>query len=66
MAATARQCAIPLPPNNVDMCFWCLHIGFANPGNQFGAVITSFINISQSYGEKNKCRARKTTHRSPV
>ena len=52
MAATARQCAIPLLPNNVDMCFWCLHIGFAHPGNQFRAVIASFINISQSYGEK--------------
>ena len=35
------------------MCFWCLHIGFSHPGNQFGAVITSIINISQSYGEKN-------------
>ena len=52
MAATARQCAITLLPNNVDMCFWCLHIGFSHPGNQFRAVITSIINISQSYGGK--------------
>ena len=52
MAATARQCVTTLPPNNVEMCFWCLHIGFSYPGNQFGAVITSIINISQSYGEK--------------
>ena len=34
------------------MCFWCLHIGFSHPGNQFRAVITSIINISQSYGKK--------------
>ena len=52
MAATARQCAITWLPNNVEMCFWCLHIGFSHPGNQFKAVITSIINISQSYGEK--------------
>ena len=50
MAATAKHCAISLLPNNVEMCFWCLHIGFSHPGNQFGAVITSIINISQSYG----------------
>ena len=50
MAATARQCAITLLQNNVEMCFWCLHIGFSHPGNQFRAVITSIINISQSYG----------------
>ena len=30
--------------------FWCLHIGFSHPGSQFRAVITSIINISQSYG----------------
>ena len=41
-----------LLPNNVEMCFWCLHIGFSHPGDQFRAVITSIINISQSYGEK--------------
>ena len=52
MAATAGQCAITLLPNNVEMCFCCLHIGFSHPGNQFRAVITSIINISQSYGEK--------------
>ena len=52
MAATARQCTITLLPNNVEMCFWCLHIGFSHPGNQFRAVITSIINISQSCGEK--------------
>ena len=52
MAATSRQCAITLLPNNVEMCFWCLHIGFSYPGNQFRAVITSIINTSQSYGEK--------------
>ena len=34
------------------MCFWCLHIGFSHPGNQFRAVITSIINISQSYWGK--------------
>ena len=33
MAATARQCAITLLPNNVEMCFWYLHIGFSHPGN---------------------------------
>ena len=53
MAATARQCAITLLPNNMEMCFWCLHIGFSHPGNQFRAVITSIINISKSYGGKN-------------
>ena len=52
MAATARQCAITMLPNNVEMCFLCLHIGFSHPGNQFRAVITSIINISQSYGGK--------------
>ena len=52
MAATAGQCAITLLPNNVEMCFWCLHIGFSHPGNQVRAVITSIINISQRYGEK--------------
>ena len=36
-------------PNNVEMCFFCLHIGFSHPRNQFRAVITSIINISQSY-----------------
>ena len=51
MDATARQCAITLLQNNVEMCFWCLHIGFSHPGNQFRAVITSIINISQSYRE---------------
>ena len=66
MVATAGQCAITLLPNNVEMCFWCLHIGFSHPGNQFRAVITYIINISQSYGEKNTCCAKKTTHRSPV
>ena len=50
MAATARQCAITLLQNNVELCFWCLHIGFSHPGSQFRAVITSIINISQSYG----------------
>ena len=30
--------------------FWCLHVGFSHPGNQFRAVITPIINISQSYG----------------
>ena len=34
------------------MCFWCLHIGFSHPGNQFRAVKTFIINISQSYGGK--------------
>ena len=53
MAATARQCAITLLPNNIEMCFWCLHIGFSHPGNQFRAVITYIINISQNYGGKN-------------
>ena len=56
MAATARQCAITLLPNNVEMCFWCLHIGFSHPGNQFRAVRTSIINIlcmrEISYGGK--------------
>ena len=52
MAATAWQCAITLLPNNVEMCFWCLHICFSHPGNQFRAVITSIINISQGYGGK--------------
>ena len=52
MAATAKLSAITLLPNNVEMCFWCLHIGFSHPGNQFGAVITSIINIAQSYGWK--------------
>ena len=52
MAATSRQCAITLLPNIVEMCFWCLHIGFSHTGNQFGAVITYIINTSQSYGEK--------------
>ena len=51
MAATARQCAITLLPKNVEMCFWCLHIGFSHSGNQFRAVITSIINISVM-GEK--------------
>ena len=50
MAATARQCALTLLPNNVEMCFWCLHIGFSHPGRQIRAVITSIINSSQSYG----------------
>ena len=50
MAATARQCTITLLPNNVEMCFWCLHIGFSPSGNQLRAIITSIINISQSYG----------------
>ena len=49
MAATARQCAITLLQNNVEMCFWCLHIGFSHPRSQFRAVITSIINISQGY-----------------
>ena len=49
MAVTARQCAITLLSNNVGMCFWCLHICFSHPGNQFRAVITFIINISQ-YG----------------
>ena len=52
MAAISRQCAITLLSNNVEMCFWCLLIGFSHPGNQFRAVITSIINISQSYGKK--------------
>ena len=52
MAAISRQCAITLLLNNVEMCFWCLHIGFSYPGNQFRAVITFIINISQNYGEK--------------
>ena len=52
MAATSRQCAITLLPNNVEMCFWCLHLGFSHPGNQFRAVITSIFNISQIYREK--------------
>ena len=34
------------------MCFLCLHIGFSHSGNQFRAVITSIINISQVMGEK--------------
>ena len=49
MAATARQCAITWLPNNVEMCFWCLHMGFSHPRNQFRAVITSIINILESY-----------------
>ena len=53
MAATAMQCAITLLPNNMEMCFWCLHIGFSHPENQFRAVIRSIINISQIYGRKN-------------
>ena len=53
MAATARQCAIILLPNNMEMCFWCLHIGSSHPGNQFRAVITNTINISQNYVRKN-------------
>ena len=52
MAATSGQCAITLFPNNVEMCFWCIHIGFSHPGNQIKAVITYIINISQSYGRK--------------
>ena len=48
--ATARHCAITLLPNTVEMCFWCLHIGFSHPGDQFRAVTTSIINIPQSYG----------------
>ena len=52
MAASSRQCAITLLPNNVEMCFWCLHIGFSHPGNQFRAVITYITNTSQSDGEK--------------
>ena len=52
MAATSRQCAITLLANNVDMCFWCLHIGFSHPGKQSSAVIPSIINISQRYEEK--------------
>ena len=31
--------------NNVEMCFWRLHIGFSHQGNQFRAVILSIINI---------------------
>ena len=54
MAATARQCTITLLSNNVEMSFWCLHIGFSHPGIQFRAVITSIINISQSYGGKKQ------------
>ena len=50
MAATARQCAITLLPNNAEMCFLCLHIGFSHPGNHFRSVITSIINILKSYG----------------
>ena len=42
------------------MCFWCPHICFSHPGNQFRAVITSFINISQSYGGKtNVARGKR-------
>ena len=59
MAATARQCAITLLPNNVEMCFWCLHICFSHLRNQFRAVITSIINISQSYGGKTNVAPRK-------
>ena len=39
--------------SNMEMCFWCPHIGFSHPGNQFRAVIRSIINISQSYVGKN-------------
>ena len=53
MAATAKQCAITLLQNNMVMCFWCLHIGSLHPGNQFRAVITNIINISQNYRGKN-------------
>ena len=53
MAATARQCAITSLPNNMEMCFWCLHVGFSHPGNPFKAVKTNIINISQNYGGKN-------------
>ena len=45
MAATARLCAITLLPNNVEMCFWCLHIGFFHPGKKFKAVIRSIIKL---------------------
>ena len=51
MVATTWQCTITLLPNNVEMYFWCLLIGFSHPGNQFRAVIISIINIS-SYGGK--------------
>ena len=44
------------------MCFWCLHIGFSHPGNQFRAVLKSIINISQSYGgEKQMLRQENDT-----
>ena len=59
MAATSRQCAITLLPNNVEMCFWCPHIGFSHPGNQFRAVITSIINISKSYEKKTNVASAK-------
>ena len=55
MAATARQCAITMLPNNVEMCFWYLHIGFSHSGNQFRAVITSIINISQKRHIVGQC-----------
>ena len=66
MAATATQCTITLLPNNVEMCFWCLHIGFSHPGNQFSAVIASIINISQSYGEKQMLRQENNTSYASV
>ena len=66
MAATATSCALTLLPNNVELCFWCLHIGFSHQGNQFRAAITYIINIPQNYGEQNKYCARKTTHCGPV
>ena len=59
MAATARQCAITLLPNNVEMCFWCLHIGFFTPEKQIQSRDNIIINISQSYGGKRNVAPRK-------
>ena len=48
MAATARQCSITLLPNNVEMCFWCLHDRFLTPGK----LIQSRDNIYYQYFTK--------------
>ena len=49
MAATARQCAITLLPNNVEMCFLCLHVyRFLTPGEP----IQSRDNIYYQYFTK--------------
>ena len=56
IAATVRQCALTLLPNNVENVFLVSIIGFSHPGSQFRAVITSIINILQSYGKTQMLR----------